>query len=405
MPEGQPALPLKKLQANLPKILLLNFFHMFLVIMPVIVPYWQSYGLGMTDVFFLQGAFAVGVVVWEVPSGYISDLLGRKNTIVTAGLISGVAFLIFVNSTTLGGFFVFELLMSVAVSLFSGTDVALIYDTMEQLPERKHQETAILGQKIFYSQIGETIAALLGGALAVYSFALPAYVQAVAAWMPFLIGLSLYDPPRQKMQSHRHRENFRYIFRSLFGQSRLLNLIILNLVVYGAATLLVVWAFQGYWKQIGIPLPYFGYLWAGYNLSVALVGRAAHRWERRLGAPAVVVLIGLLPVAGYFGMGASASWLGVFWGFLFQVCRGLSGVILLDALNSRVSADMRATANSIASLGIRLSFALVGPLLGWVIDRSGYSLAFYMMGGLYVVVFFLVNLPLLAQRRFFKPPA
>ncbi len=393
----------QRLQANIPKLLFMSFFHMFLVIIPVIVPFWQSHGLEMGDVYLLQSIFAISVVILEVPSGYISDLLGRKNSLLVAGIISGTAWLIFVNSETIIGFAAFEVMVSIAVSLISGTDVALIYDSIQQMREKKYNESRILGQKMFYTQVGETIASLLGGILALYSLSLPAQITAIAAWIPFLIALTLYEPPRQKMQRHQHRENFRYIYKSLFKHSRLLTLIFANLMVYGVATLLVVWAYQGYWKEIGTPLYFFGYLWAGYNLSVALVGKMAHLWEKRLGAPAIILIIGIFPILGYLGMGFFASWIGILCGLLFQICRGLTGVVLRDALNSRVTGDMRATANSISSLGVRLSFAFLGPLLGWLIDHNGYSTGFFVMAGVYFLAFLFVSLPLLAQQKHFKP--
>ena len=392
----------KKLRANIPKVLLLNFFYMFLVLIPVIVPYWQMHRLSMSDVYLLQSVFAITVVILEIPSGYISDLLGRKNAIVVAGIFSGLGFQVFLHSATLTGFIGFEVMMAISTSLVSGTDVALVYDSIEQMQERRYSAGRILGKKVFYAQLGETIAALIGGAAAAVSLVLPAQINAVTSWGILIVGLTLFEPPRQKMDRTHHRENFTYIYLSLFRHSRLLTLIVLNLIVYGLATLLAVWAFQGYWQTLGIPLGMFGYLWAGYNLTVALTGRLAHRIEKRLGSPAVILLVALLPVMGYLGMAAFSGWVGILLGISFQISRGLNQVVLRDALNSRVQADMRATANSVASMGVRLSFAAIGPLLGWIIDDRGYPSAFYVMAALFAVLFLAVCLPLVAERRNFK---
>ena len=56
--------------------MLLGFFQVFLVIMPIAVPFFQSKGLSMQDVFSLQALFALVVLVTEVPSGYVADLVG-----------------------------------------------------------------------------------------------------------------------------------------------------------------------------------------------------------------------------------------------------------------------------------------------------------------------------------------
>ncbi len=393
----------KKLQANINKIFLLNATWMFLVLMPVIVPFFQSYGLDMERIYTLLTIYAISVVLLEVPSGYVSDLLGRKNTLVLAGLFQGVGFTILASSETFAAFVVFELANAVAISLFSGTDVALIYDTMEQVQKRKLSEIAILGRRTFYAQVGETIAALVGGTLAAVSLLLPAVVNAATGWMSFLIALTLYEPPRTKMSTQTHLKNFHFIYVTLFQQSKLLRLIILNYVSLGMASYIVVWAFQAYWKAIDIPLPYFGYLWAAYNLTVAVVARMAHEVERKLGSVRTLVVMMWLPVLGFLGMAYFASAVGVVLGLAFKISRGLNQVIIKDALNARVPANMRATANSISSLGVRLVFAGLGPVMGFMMDHQGYSFAFYAFACFYIVLFFILGLPLIRERGSFRP--
>jgi MFS family permease len=189
----------------------------------------------------------------------------------------------------------------------------------------------------------------------------------------------------------------------LFRRSRTLRLIVFNLIVYGLATLLAVWAFQGYWTHLGIGLLWFGILWAAYNLTVALTGAVAHRISRLIGRPTVVAIVGLLPVLGYGGMalcgaraGSGLAWLigGVACGFLFQIARGLNQVVSRDELNTRISTEFRATANSLTALGVRLSFAVLGPLMGWLIDGRGYPRAFASFGLLYLTALVVLALPL-----------
>ena len=66
------------LERNISKLYLLKFFSMFLLLMPVIVPFFNSLGVGMKGVYLIQCVFAVTVFLLEVPSGYIADILGEK---------------------------------------------------------------------------------------------------------------------------------------------------------------------------------------------------------------------------------------------------------------------------------------------------------------------------------------
>ena len=54
-----------------------SFFMAFLVCIPVIVPYWKSYGLTISQIFTLQGIFGAALIVFDLPAGYIADLFGR----------------------------------------------------------------------------------------------------------------------------------------------------------------------------------------------------------------------------------------------------------------------------------------------------------------------------------------
>ena len=67
----------ERLSRNVYRTLLVGFFQVFLVIIPVAVPFFGSYGLTMQDVFSLQALFGFVVLVTEVPSGYIADMLGQ----------------------------------------------------------------------------------------------------------------------------------------------------------------------------------------------------------------------------------------------------------------------------------------------------------------------------------------
>jgi len=223
-----------------------------------------------------------------------------------------------------------------------------------------------------------------------------------AMWIFFFIALTLVEPERVRLSTRKHLDNFSYIIKSLVRESKLLRLIIFNYLFLALASYISVWAFQGFWGDIGIPLSVFGYLWAAYNITVAITGRLAHHLERKLGSVLILLVIAILPIMGFVGMAVFASWLGVKFGFLFQLCRGLNQVIIRDALNARVSSEMRATANSFASLGVRLAFIVLGPLMGYLIDSTGYRTTFLLFAAFYFILMFLFTLPLIKQREHFR---
>ncbi|MFT5048873.1 MAG: MFS family permease [Chlamydiales bacterium] len=395
------ALDPRRLRINVKCIRAMNFTWMFMLIMPVIVPFFGSVGLTPGQVFQVQAIFGMAIVLLEVPTGYLSDVIGRKRCLVLAGALHGLAFTVLASVQGFGGVVVFELLAALAVCLYSGTDVALMYESLEELGEHSQGRRA-LGQRLFWMQVGETSAALVGGWIAVISLRQVAVWNAIVGWLPFFVALFLVDIPRPRLDRHGHLQNLGYIWRELFVRSALVRWVLLNLIAYGLSTLLAVWVFQGYWAHMQVDLSFFGYLWASYNLTVALAGRVAHRFEVAVGVRATIACIATLPVVGFLGLAwtagdpgvESAVGLGLALGILFQLGRGLTQVVLKDELNARVPADLRATANSMSSLGVRLGYALVGPLLGVLIDGPGYPVALGSCAALFVLVGLFLALPL-----------
>jgi MFS family permease len=399
----------KRLRRNIPKLYIYAFFQMFLVIIPVLVPFFQKKGLTLQDVFVLQGIFGAALIVFDAPAGYLADYFGRKRALIVGSIVSAIGFQILWFGQSFLHFAIYELILGLGLSLQSGCDVAILYNTLEKLEpydsaqgKIAKRRASFLGRRLMAATLGEGFAALLGGFLAGFSLELPAYANALTAVVPILAASLLYEPDGLRLPRGSHFQNFRSIGKALFGHSRLLTLVIASFIFYGFATFCAVWSLQPYWKSRGLDYTMFGYLWAANNFAVALVGRYAHAIEERIGSTKSILLIACLPVIGYLGMGFSAGLIGLVFCLAFPVCRGLNQVLFQDAINTRVPPEMRATTNSVGSLGMRALFVVFGPFLGYVFDTRGPDAAMKGLGFVYVIGFFLIALPLLSQLRHFR---
>jgi len=118
-----------ELKRNLNVLYAFGVCSLAFVIIPVIVPFFATKGLSLADVFVLHSAFAVSVVLLEVPSGYLADVIGRRNALILGSLFYGIGFtmLCFVDGFT--GLVVFEVIVGSGISLWSGSDLSLLYDS------------------------------------------------------------------------------------------------------------------------------------------------------------------------------------------------------------------------------------------------------------------------------------
>lgn len=368
---------------------------MFLVLIPILVPYCMSLGLSMQQFFQLQATFGIAVVICEVPTGYLCDLWGRKRTLCIGSFIAAVGYTYLCFAKTYAGLMTYEIVVGIGVSLVSGADVSFIYDSLQS--EERVVSTRALANLQFAQTFSEALASILAGFLVVYSFQHVLWANALTSWIPFFIALTFKEPKYKKMQGNSHLENFKRVFSHILHSDRMLRLIFINLVTWGAATFFAVWIFQKYWHDRGFALTNFGLFWAAYLVTAGLVGKRVHYLEKRWGPRVLLVAIGVLPVLGYLGMAFSLGWMGVALGFLFYISRGISQVLLRDAFNWRLPGEFRATANSIQSFCFRLGFGVFGPLVGYIIDHRGVDRALEALGAGFAILFVLTLVPLIRE--------
>jgi MFS family permease len=384
-----------KLKRNIPILYLFMFFWLSLVIIPVMVPFFQSRGLSVADVYYLQAFFALIVVLCEVPSGYIADLYGRKSALVVGSVFHAAGFTWLCFTESFVGLLVFEGLVAVAISLFSGADLSMLYDTQEALEHSPEEKTRGIANMRFVKSVAEGSAALLGGFLVVYSFDAVVLANAIFAWGPLLLVFFLTEPPYKKMETKQPFVNLKSIVRFLYFGDDLLRLICLNTTIFGLATFYVIWMLQPYWQEQGIPLSYFGILWAAQSFVIAAASKLCVPLEKRFGPVILLGWMGILPIVGYLGMAWVGGIVGIALSFAFFISRGLNQVILSDALNKRTPSSFRATANSMVSFMFRGIYIVTGPMIGFLISWQGMTVTLTVLGGLVAVVCVLFLRPLL----------
>ncbi len=373
---------------------------MFIPVISIFIPFMTSLGVSMTNFFLLQSFFGVCTVVMEVPSGYLADMVGRKKTISAGAFLSGIAFTLLFYSTKLSHLYAYEFLIASSLSLTSGADYALLFDSLKEHMGEIDRKIQAKWTSHFMaaSFMGEAVSAVIGGLLSAVSMSHVLIVTAAFGWLPFVASLFMREPKVKKMEGS-HKENFQLVMRHLFLDSKFLRALFFNFIVWSLSTMCVVWLIQKYWEENGLPLIYFGFLWAGYSVVGAVFNHFSHPIENKLGSK--VTLFGcallvsftclLIPQVDFVvGVGLMA---------IFYIARGVFQPVFKEGFNHRLEEEFRATANSITSLGFRLSFAVVGPLLGLYVDSQGVTGLFTILGVVFLALAILFLLPFLRMEE------
>ncbi|MCM2359590.1 MAG: MFS transporter [Geobacteraceae bacterium] len=383
---------MKKPHSNIRKLYAFSFLQMTLFPMAIITLFWKDHiGLSLTQILLLQSIFSLAMVALDYPAGYVSDRLGYRVALTIASLFGIAGWGVYTIAASFADVLLAEILLGISFSFISGSDSALLYETL-RAEGREHLYARHEGRMNGFAQSGEALGALFAGVIYAAAPLLPFFLQ-VAVWVAALcVTRQLVDTPRERVIPARsHLAEAFQCARYAFLDNRHLRFTILLNTLLGIASFFPVWLIQPYMQQSGVPLAWLGPAWAGANLTVALCALASHRIHDRLGDRRMVILFIVLIAAGYLGLGM----IGGVWGFLFYylltAMRGLRGPMMLTHTQTESPSANRAAVLSLQSLSFRLFFACTGPLVGKLADAVGVQKTFHLL-----FYAFLVALPPLA---------
>ncbi len=386
------------LHPNIPRLYLIKVAKWFMLYMPIVVPFYESNGLGMKDIMVLQAVYSVAIVVLEIPSGYLADVIGRKKTLIIGAVFGTFGFLTYSLSHAFLGFLIAEIILGIGQSCISGADSAMLYDSLLEKGKEK-EYTRFEGRVTSLGNVAEATAGIIGGLLAGITLRIPYVAQTFVAFIALPAALTLSEPARTVPLIKAGISEILRIARFAVIEDRVLRRNILFSAVTGTATLTMAWFAQPFFEYAAIGIAWFGILWTTLNLTVAVTSYTAHRLEVILGQRRSVLLIASLLPLGYLALSRFHSPWGLIVLYLFYLVRGYATPVLKDYINRVTASHIRATVLSVRNFIIRLLFALTGPMLGWVKDIYTLPQALLLAGAIFLVIGIVMALLFLATGK------
>lgn len=376
------------LDSNLPLLNTFAFLKMALFPMAIITLFWKDQiGLTLADILLLQAIFSIATVVMEYPSGYLSDRLGYRFSLLLASLLGISGWLTYTMAGSFLTVLLAEVQLGVSYAFISGADSALLFETLRG-EGREEEYLRHDGKMTAWAQAGEAAGAIGAGVLYAKLPLLPFILQ-VGVWIcAWLVCRRLREPPGQPptpVASH-WREASR-IARQALAHNPALRRTLLFGALIGLASFYPVWLVQPYMQEHGVPLAWFGPVWAAANLAVSLGSILSARAHFHLGTRGVIWLCLLLTAAGYLGLALTTAIWGCAWYLLLTLMRGLQGPLVRLHLQHLSTHGERASILSLKSLLFRLGFAATAPLVGLLADQTGLAATFLvLLAGLMVLL-------------------
>jgi len=368
------------------------------MVMPIVVLFYQSNDMGMHEIFVLKAIYSIAIVAMEIPSGWMADVWGRKKTLILGSILGSGGFLLYSFSYGFWAFAVAEIILGIGHSFVSGADSAMLYDSLkaEKKSEKYIREE---GKITSVGNFAEAIAGVVGGFLATISLRTPFYFQFAVAAIAIPAAFTMVEPKIHAIEQSHSIKRLVQNIRNTFVSDQNLRISILLSAITGTATLTFAWFVQPFFKAINLPVEMFGIFWTALNLTVGISSAFAYKVTDFLGRKWSILSVIILLSAGYFLSGLVISYYGLAFLFIFYLVRGIATPIFKNYINEYTGSEVRATMLSVRNFIIRIVFAGIGPLLGWITDNAGLNKAFLLAGILYLVSSLIVIFPWMRQNK------
>jgi MFS family permease len=315
--------------------------------------------LSAAEAILLYVVADIATTVLEVPSGYMSDRLGRRRTLLSAAICYVCATGLLVVAEGFALFALANVLLGAAWAFASGTDSSFLFESLKA--EGRVAEVEAQELKAWrFSFAALALSALSGGVLALYGAILPYVATALAALGLLAITVLLKEPPPTPQATH--RESLRAIAASL-SQPTLLWLLCLSLATYAFSHIPFVFgqpfireamASAGYNDQTPLVSGMVTFLMMTISLAVSLV---ALPLRKALSLPGILLFAFGMQVALTVALAVSNGLVVVALLLLRMVPDSLSSAFMLARIQPLLPDGVRATYLSVQSLAGRIVFS------------------------------------------------
>ncbi len=317
--------------------------------------------LSAAEALLLYVVYDLSVTALEVPSGYMSDRIGRRFTLLASAFVYLIGLVALGAGTNFAVLCAGQILLGMARAFVSGTDESLLYQSLAAQNRTAEMETQSLRAWRF-GFIGLGLSAVTGGAMALWSPSLPFYASAVAIFGALIIAFLFAEPPSDTDSDKSEIARL----RSLMGYFRkpvLLWLFVLGVIMYGYSHIPFIFGqpfISETLAQIGLqteaPLVSGTVTALMMGLSV-LVSLIAPTLRNRFGLASILLLAFAIQV----GLAAALSVLGSLFAIALLLLRMVPDSLSTAFIQARLQHDLgdatRATFLSLKSFLGRLAFA------------------------------------------------
>ncbi len=365
---------------------------------PTLILFIQRLGkMSLSEIYLMEAVVVGGIVLLEIPSGALADLIGRKKTILLGQILilASAIFFALINSPL--DVWVSNILCMVGFVCRSGADSAFLYDSLKKgkrEAEYKQIEGSAMGGRLLAHGIGS----LFVGFLSEIDLRLPFILTIPWVLISCLVVLCFKEPIQVREYNFREQVNLMKVSLLFVANHKAVKWIVGYISLIVVSSKLWFFTYNPYFELVELELRYYGVVFCLLNVVAWFFSYNAYRVESKIGERSCMIGMVLLIGLPILMMGSVVSKMMVGMVLLQNVVRGFTGPFFGDFLNRRIESKNRATVISIKSAVSGFVSVVSLSLFGFVLKIWPLTFSLQILG---VTVLLLGFVKILQYRKLF----
>ncbi|NLO38411.1 MAG: MFS transporter [Ruminiclostridium sp.] len=349
---------------------LINFLTEFKLYAAIIILYFTQVTGSMTLGMGVLSLSMLSASLLELPTGVLSDIIGRKKTIVIGACASFISIILYAAGFNTFWLFAGAVLEGFSVALFSGNNDAFLYDHLKSR-KSEHFYKAYLGKTSSMTHIALSVSTLAGSLMLLFgSYSLVFWLTIIPKAFCVAAAFLLNEPEAMaKQEPISPSKHLIESLREVYQNKKLMKLVAADSLSGGAGE--AAYQFRAtfiamVWSEWAIGIAgTLGDVFAAFSfwISEKWINRKGSKWIILMGKAYSMILNVVSFILGNVFSPILLTSNALFYGAMQVAKNDMSQKLFTDR--------NRASMGSIKSLTESLAGAVLAVLIGWLGDRFG----------------------------------
>lgn len=360
------------MEKNLKKMYAINLLNEMKFYGIILILYYTQLSGSMTLGMSIFSIVTVIAAISEVPTGILSDKVGRKNTVIMGTLCSLISVIALALSVNYIGLLVSAFFQGLEKAFFSGNNSAFIYDILKEESREKEFNTYI-GKTNSMLYLAGVISAILGTVLVAFtSYKFVVILSIIPKIIQTILSITLKNVRKYSSEKSNIFEQIKTPIKNVFKNKILRKQVVADGIIGGieeACFQFRTTFYETLWPTWALGIPNFL-----ANLGAFVSNWFSGKIIKKIGNKAIIIFSNVYDILSTC---AAVLMNNVFSPLVMVTNSIIPADVAEEEIEQNLYSDQyRASMASVKSLFESLIFSVIAVLVGFVADKTSIIFAF-----------------------------